>query len=288
MGSEQFDHLKLDIKPRHMDFPFGALKKLKYFDDNIYKSAFIAGMSTSFPDGEAEFLNSVRNYREQVKNPDLKRQVKGFIGQEGHHSHQHNKVNKELERLGYDTGKIERIMKNLIKKRVTKCSDKFRLAHTVCIEHITGIMAEHALTHPAFFEGMEAPFKDLMLWHAVEELEHKAVAFDVYQACVNDTAYLHKVMKLAIVLLTIRLTRFMLILAFSTGKWRSWREWKGFYAWMFGKGGLWRSLRQPYKTFFHPNFHPWNSGGLGLIEKWENELYRPHQDKRHPDYAVQG
>jgi predicted metal-dependent hydrolase len=288
MKKLHFDHLTLDIKPRHMDFPFGSLKSLKYFDDNIYKSAFMAGMSTSFPDGETEFLNSVRNYRDQIQHPDLKRQVKGFIGQEGHHSHQHSKVNKELDRLGYDTKSIERSLRKLIQKRVSTYSHKFRLAHTVSIEHITGIMAEHALTHPEFFDGMETPFKDLMMWHAVEELEHKAVAYDVYEACIGDKAYLHKVMKLAVALLTIRLGRFMFVLAFKTGKWRSWREWKGFCSWMFGKKGLWRSLRKPYQAFFHPDFHPWNSGGIELIEKWEAELYKPEQDKRHPEYALQG
>ena len=285
MKKHQFDHLKLEIKPRHMDFPFGCLQSLKFFDDNIYKSAFIAGMSTSFPDGETEFLNSVRNYRNRIHDPDLKRQVKGFIGQEGHHSHQHGKINKELDRLGYDTASIEKSLKKLIKKRVSKYSDKFRLAHTVSIEHITGIMAEHALAHPELFDGMEAPFKDLMMWHAVEELEHKAVAFDVYQMCVGDQPYLHRVMKLAIALLSLRLGRFMLILAFKTGKWKSWREWRDFSRWMFGANGLWRSLRQPYKAFFKPDFHPWNSGGLALIEKWETQLYRPCQDKHHPEYG---
>ncbi|OUR61208.1 hypothetical protein A9Q73_11370, partial [Bermanella sp. 47_1433_sub80_T6] len=246
MAQPEFDHQKLDIKPRHMDFPFGSLKELKYFSDNIYKSSFMAGLSASFPAGEGEFLDSVRNYRDQIKNPDLKQQVKGFIGQEAHHSRQHEFVNSELDRLGYRTELVENALKKEIAKLKAKQSNQFRLAYTVCSEHITAIMAEHALNEPAFLAGMEAPMKDLLLWHAVEEIEHKSVAFDVYMEVVGDVKYLNKIMKICIIMLHIHLTQRMFKLAFNTKHWASFKEFGGFLSWMFGKGGMWRSLRQPF------------------------------------------
>ena len=280
------DHQKLVIKPRHMDFPFGSLKSIKFFDDNIYKSAFMAGLSASFPAGEMEFLNSVKNYRDQIKTPELLTQVKGFIGQEGHHSHQHVLVNRELDRLGYKTQKVEDSLQKVIDTRVAKLTDKFRLAHTVSAEHITAIMAEYVINTPKCMDGMEAPFKDLFLWHAVEEVEHKSVCFDVYMEVVGDEKYLAKVMKLSVFLIQLRLAKHMMILAFNTKHWWNLKEFAGFVSWMFGKGGMWRSLRKPYKEFFKVNFHPWGNGGLDLIEKWTKDYYRPEQNKATEEYAA--
>ncbi len=286
MADTNFEHQKLAIKPRHMDFPFGALKKLKFFDDNIYKSCFMAGLSASFPLGEAEFLDSVRHFRDKIENPDLKQQVKGFIGQEAHHSRQHQFVNSELDRLGYRTDKIEKDLKKEIAKLVAKQTKQFRLAYTVCSEHITAIMAEYALNEPAFLEGMDAPMKDLLLWHSVEEIEHKSVAFDVYMEVVGDVKYLNKTMKIAIIIMHLHFTQRMFKLAFNTKHWANFREFAGFMSWMFGKGGMWRSLRQPYKSFYKKGFHPWDNGGLELVEKWQREYAQPEQNKASTEYQM--
>ncbi len=280
------DHQKLVIKPRHMDFPFGSLKNIKFFDDNIYKSAFMAGLSASFPAGETEFLNSVKNYRDQIKNPALLKQVKGFIGQEGHHSHQHALVNKELDRLGYKTKKVEDALQKVIDTRVSKLTHKFRLAHTVSAEHITAIMAEYLINNPQYMDGLETPFKDLFFWHAVEEVEHKSVCFDVYMEVIGDEKYLAKIMKLSVFLIQMRLAKHMFILVFNSKHWWNLKEFGRFVSWMFGKGGMWRSLRKPYKEFFEGSFHPWGNGGLELIEKWSKDYYRPEQNKASPEYAA--
>ncbi len=278
------DHQDLEIKPRHMEFPFGSLKSMKFFDDNIYKSAFMAQLSATFPVGEAEFLNSVKNYRKDIKNEKLLKQVKGFIGQEGHHSHQHEKINQELDRLGYDTNSIHMLLKALIENKVKKMSNKFRLAYTVSAEHFTAVMAEYAMTDPRFLANMEKPMQDLLYWHAVEEIEHKAVAFDVYMEQEGDVKYLHKVMKFLIITLHFRMTRYTLKMVFKSGHWKSWSEFKSFMSWTFGKEGLWRSLRKPYREFFNEGFHPWEKGGLDMIEKWQNEHYHPEQNKATPEY----
>ncbi|TDF42397.1 metal-dependent hydrolase [Alteromonadaceae bacterium M269] len=278
-------HQELEIKPRHMDFPFGSLKSMKFFDNNIYKSAFVAQLSATFPVGEAEFLNSVRNLRKEVKNEKLLKQMRGFIGQEGHHSHQHDQINKELDRLGYDTNSIHLKLKAIIDKKVKKMSHKFRLAYTVSAEHFTAIMAEHALRDEHFLDGMEAPMKDLLYWHAVEEIEHKSVAFDVYMECFGDIKFLHRVMKFLIVMLHIRMGSYTLNMAFNSPHWKSWPEFKGFMSWMFGKGGMWRSLRRPYRAFYRENFHPWESGGFDLIEVWDKQYARPEQNRANPEYV---
>jgi len=277
-------HQRLEIKPRSMDFPFVTLKNLKFHDDNIYKSSFIAGLSAAFPAGEKEFVDSVKNYRDQVKTPELIKQVKGFIGQEGHHSHQHKMVNVELDRLGFSTEKVERVLQKMINRRIKKLSNKWRLALTVAAEHLTAIMGSYILTNPEFLEGMEQPFKDLLLWHAVEEVEHKAVAFDVYMECEGDKDFLKKATRISTRLFHVRLARHMFILAFNTKHWTNFKEFKTCMTWMFGKKGMWRALRKPYKAFFTDDFHPWRDGGEELISKWQTDYYRPEQNKQSDVY----
>lgn len=278
------DHQKMEIKPRHMDFQFGTLNNLKFCDNNIYKSAFMAGLSGSFPAGEKEFLDSVRNYRDQIKSPDLLKQVKGFIGQEGHHSHQHNIVNEELDRLGFRTDLVDLALSKVINKRIKSLDNKWRLAITVSLEHLTAIMADYVINHPEFMSGIEAPFKDLMFWHAVEEVEHKSVAFDVYMECEGDVEFLHKTMKAATRVFLFNQFRFTLMLVFRTKYWPNWEELKQYMKWMFGKGGMWQGVTKSYKAFFSAGFHPWRDGGQEIIEKWQNDYYRAEQNKDSPEY----
>jgi len=147
-------------------------------------------------------------------------------------------------------------------------------------------MAEHALNEPAFLKGMEEPMKDLLLWHAVEEIEHKSVAFDVYMEVSGDVKYLNKIMKICIIMLHIHLTQRMFKLAFNTKSWASIKDFGGFIKWMFGKGGMWRSLRGPFKSFYKAGFHPWDNGGLELVEKWLAEYAHPEQNKASAEYQV--
>src|SRR5207248_3464639 len=142
-----------------------------------------AGLSAVFPDGEDFFVRSVRHFRDQVTDPELKRQVAGFIGQEAMHGRQHRAFNDRLDELGYPVKRFERLTKKglAIRERVLPATSN--LAATAALEHFTATLAELVLsdeeTRGLF--GHDA-VRDLFLWHALEESEHKAVAFDVYKA----------------------------------------------------------------------------------------------------------
>ena len=53
---------------------------------------------------------------------------------------------------------------------------------TAAYEHFTAVLATGMLTHPEWLAGTSAELALLWRWHAVEESEHKAVAFDLYRA----------------------------------------------------------------------------------------------------------
>ena len=271
----------LEIKPRHMSFPFNDVKDKFFFGGNSLLTVFAGALSSTFPPGEGEFIESVRNYRDQVTDETLKQQIKGFMGQEGHHSHQHKQANIALTELGIDAVRLEKHLERDLKKYTARkhATPKFRLAMTVGMEHLTAIMAEHVLTTPEALGSLDETVQELLYWHAVEEIEHKAVAFDVFMLCENDQKYLRRVLRLVSVLFSIRITCYMIALLFWARKMPSWKDVKGFWSFMFNKKvGLIPGIRSNYKDYFKEGFHPWDHANQELVDMWKEKLYRPEHD----------
>ncbi|WP_255794394.1 metal-dependent hydrolase, partial [Mycobacteroides abscessus] len=173
-------------KTRRIRFRFGDDGNAhKYFVENdIVYSHFVAGLSGGFPPGEEGFIRSVRKFSDQITDPVLKKRVAGFIGQESVHGQEHRRVNEKLIEMGYpiawlDSKKqVDRLIRfeNMLPPRA-------HLAFTAMAEHMTAILAERTLGS----DEVQAIPGDpevwhLLNWHALEELEHKSVAFDVYRA----------------------------------------------------------------------------------------------------------
>lgn len=155
----------------------------KYFVANDPARSHIAAMlSAVFPEGEDFFVRSVRAYRDKITDEELKTQVKGFIGQEAIHGREHRDFNAALQTLGYPTRMVDRRVKYAL-ALLNKTSPKsVQLAVTAGLEHYTATLAETLLRDEAARNEFVTPeTKALFTWHALEETEHKSVAYDVYQ-----------------------------------------------------------------------------------------------------------
>jgi predicted metal-dependent hydrolase len=187
-----------DIKVRHVDFrPAENSTPTKYFvADDPFHSHLLALGSGSFPEGEDFFVRSVRAQRDKVTDPELARQVKAFIGQEALHGREHRKLNSDLAALGYPIRKLDRRTRVAFKivERIT--SPKVQLALTAAQEHYTATLAEVLMANVDAFDFRDDRIRDVFLWHAIEESEHKAVAFDVYQAVFGDDRTRIRVMRI--------------------------------------------------------------------------------------------
>lgn len=148
-------------------------------------SHLLATLSAVFPKGEEFFVASVRRHRDAVADqPVLKAQVKGFIGQEAMHSREHRALNARLAELGYNTVRADDVIGRICARVLRMRPKRLAIAATAAAEHYTGLLAETALDHEPtrrILFGQEA-VKPLICWHALEELEHKNVAFDVMEA----------------------------------------------------------------------------------------------------------
>ncbi|MCG8313602.1 MAG: metal-dependent hydrolase [Pseudomonadales bacterium] len=272
----------VDVKPRRMSFPFQNVKTKYFFDDNPILSAFWAALSSTFPPGEAEFIESVRLYRDQIEDEKLLEQVRGFIGQEGHHSHQHEKINRHLKALGFDAVRLEKHLEKDIEKFIAdgyRSHPKVRLAMTAGMEHITAIMSEFILNNPEVLEPLQETMRELIYWHAVEEIEHKAVAFDVYQQCVGNEDLRRRTLRIATLMFSLRITAYTIALLWWSKSLPSFKDIRGAFSFMFGKKGMIRNIRKPYMAYFKEGFHPWDSDNRDLIEKWKNNFYDAKHDR---------
>lgn len=173
-----------DIPTRRIDFGFGEVDLHRHFmAGDLVSSHVVAVLSCLFPEGEDFFVQSVRNYRDQIIDPELSAQVKGFIGQEAIHGREHRAFNSALGDLGYPVRFLDgrvRILLSILAKVAPK---SYQLALTAALEHYTATLAEILLTTEFLDTDTDiAEVRELFYWHAIEENEHKSVAFGVFQA----------------------------------------------------------------------------------------------------------
>jgi uncharacterized protein len=243
-------------------------------DGDLITSHLIAALSALFPDGEDYFVRSVRKVRDQVTDPELRHQVAGFIGQEAVHGREHRALNDRLDELGYPTKALERFTRRALAVRERLMSDLSNLAATAAFEHYTATLAEILLTSPEVRElcGHEG-VRDLLVWHALEESEHKAVAFDVYRAVGGS----ERLRTFTMNLLTVGFIGSTAVhVALSLAADPAARRRRALRASLrrlrrspFFTREVWRRLR----AYNRPDFHPEDRDTTALVERWRQELF---------------
>lgn len=262
----------LQIRPRHMDFDLPNPLPRHWHGGDAFKSHWFDAMSVLFPDGERFFIDSVRHFREQIDDPLLQEQIRGFIGQEGHHSREHLEYSNRLRDLGYDIAAIERRAQVRIRYTQKKLSPQRRLAATAALEHITAILADGLLEEPRYLAGAHPTMARLWRWHALEETEHKAVAFDVYNQVCGNRKLLRRAMLMATWFFVLDTSRGLVHMLKRDGLLWNWRVWRDGLQWMWGKHGVLRPLLGTYRDFFREDFHPWQHDNLELLYRTRTEF----------------
>lgn len=172
------------IRPRSIDLPQALEESVArhWLADNVVATALGNSVNMLFPAGERFFVRAVRHYLSLVP-PALREQVQGFFGQEGRHAQAHERVNNLLTEQGYEVDGFLRVYERVCYGVTEKLAPPaLRLAATAACEHFTAIMADNFLRQTEFFDNLDPTMRRLLLWHAAEEIEHKAVAFEVLQA----------------------------------------------------------------------------------------------------------
>ena len=247
-----------DFAARDVDFGLDASRVTDWCGGSPWKSMFLNALSITFPVGERFFISSVAHYRNQITDPKLRAEVAAFVTQEAMHTREHVEYNKAISTIA-DVAAMEKILDNHIENVVKKHLPPLgRLAVTAALEHFTAIMAKDTLEHPSDFDGAVPEYAHLWTWHALEECEHKAVAFDVFQTVTGGTKewMRRRIMVLVTINFIRRNTQFMIKLLKAQGYGKNPIAWAK-YLWMvFGNPGPMRRIIPNYLKYYKKNFHP--------------------------------
>ncbi len=230
-------------------------------------------LSATFPRGEAMFIEAVKAHRDGVPTK-LEAEIRAFVKQEINHTREHMVFNKAAIEAGYDLDKIDR----RLEENLAMTKDRpaiINLAVTIALEHYTAMMANDFLSNPKHFAGAEPESAAMWRWHAMEEIEHKGVAYDTFlHATRNWSTW--KRWKLKSIMMLIVSNNFV------ANRWRDTLDLlaqdgitgtkvKLKLAWyLIGSPGVLRRVFPAWCAYFMPGFHPWNHDDRALIAKTES------------------
>jgi predicted metal-dependent hydrolase len=271
MSSLSLTPSDVSVQPRNREYDIARCLGGDWFGNHAFKTAWFNAMSITFPLGEKFFIDSVRHFAPQIEDPKLAEDIRGFCGQEGFHRREHQRYNEALCRLrGYDLQLMEGRLERNIRRAYTFMSPLQRLAITASIEHITAIMAESALSDDDPMLGhADSAMQALWQWHAAEEMEHKAVAFDVYRAVGGTEKMRRSAMRQSTFFLALDIGLGLVhMLRRDKNLWNL-RLWREGWEFLFFKGGILRRVWPAYKEYYRVGFHPWDRDTRPLLEAWQ-------------------
>jgi len=263
----------MTIQRRDVDFGFEASAIPRdWCHENAFQTSFLNALSLLFPEGEKFFVDSVKKLRDRA--PGIDAEIAGFIGQEAMHGKEHRAFNELMVEHGYASAPgIDRALHRFLKLVRRTLSPKSQLAVTCALEHFTAMLAESLLENPHMREELHPSIRPLWLWHALEEAEHKAVAFDVYEAAGGGY-----VRRAALMLLTTAI--FFAAQAVAHARLMADRKilWKP-WTWVRGATRLWiwpgyfTRLVPAYLSYFRPGFHPDDRDTRATLAAWRDTLF---------------
>lgn len=238
-----------------------------------YVTHFANAMSLFFPHGERYFIHTVRNFREYITDPELQKAVTAFIGQEAMHGREHEEHNRLLAEAGLPAAEIEAHVNRLFTLLKKWLPASAQLSSTIAQEHFTAIVAQLILTDERFLAGADRRLRALWRWHALEETEHKAVAFDVYETAMGRGPKAYALRAGGLVLTTAVFLGLVLyyqqrLLKADTRMKR--RQGLGqFVNFLFASPALFPRLALPWLAYLRPGFHPWNHDNRYLLKEMD-------------------
>jgi hypothetical protein len=265
----------LVITPRNLRFGREEKRGRWWLKDDPFGSAWHNSLSLTFPLGEGFFIDSVRPFRDQVP-PQLAAQIDAFVRQEAYHTREHVAFNNQVKDAGYDVAAIETRLRESLDETRTQ-HPVAQLCITVSLEHFTAIFAHQMLKDSSVFAAASEEARSMWTWHAIEEVEHKAVAFDTYMYVTRDLKPWKRWLirsnvfwKVSRDFVTNRSADALRLLAQDGIKGP--RARLKLFWYLVGKPGPLRRVFPMWLSYFRPGFHPWMHDDRHLIAKAEAAL----------------
>lgn len=259
----------IGIKVRKPSFNPKAIRR-HFFANSPTMSHLLTALSSTFPVGEQFFVHSVRNVRDKVTDEKLQAQIAAFIGQEAMHSKAHADFNDAWRRDDYNLDSFQAWLarRDTFLKTV---HPKVQLAITCAFEHFTALLGGYILRHPEVLSTLDDDAIKLWVWHAIEEIEHRAVAFDVYQAVYHDDKLRRTIMR--------NVTTGFASLTFYGASRLFMQDWRKSVPKVVGNiHGIYLiskmliSLLPEYLSYYKADFHPSEIDYSKIVAYWKERL----------------
>jgi uncharacterized protein len=263
----------MTLQHRNIDFGMRTALPRYWLGGDCHRTRFYDAMSIMFPEGERAFMESVQFYRAQLADdPALARDAAEFVAQEALHTRGHARYNARLKAQGAPIEKLEALgarQQDFVRRAL---SPHARLAFTICLEHYTAMLADQILRHPHALDGADPAMADLWRWHALEEIEHKAVAFDVYSAVVPGRIRRYLLRCAVMLVVTLFFTTLLWRITFSLirydGRATDLKGWMRLLREQFIAPGALTRMVPKWFAWFAPGFHPWRQDNRELIARF--------------------
>jgi uncharacterized protein len=245
-----------EIEVRHVNFEFPLQIERYWLGKSAFKTHLSNSLTVLLPDIEQYLIDNVKNRIKQIDNPQLKKQAQAFVTQEAQHSRQHSKFWVNLESFNYKFDTYLHCLRAILFKTLeSRLSISLNLSISAGIEHLTTLIAEYALESDFLVEA-EPHLKQLFEWHAVEEIEHKTVVYDVFRSTSNN--YLIRILGLFIsnILVLFFLIWGLAILIYQDKKLLDRKVWQESIAFFLIKDKFFYRVLLNAIDYFRKDFHP--------------------------------
>ena len=260
------------IPPRQLDFQLPTALAERVYADNDTATCMLATLSAAFPPGEDFFVRSVNHFKHRIQDPELRARVAGFTGQEVIHSREHDRLNEAFAARGYDVSVPERVVGATL-RALDRLPARWRIAATAMMEHFTAVLGEDLLAGEDFRRRVHPDIVEMWLWHALEELEHKSVTYDVYDVIGNRLLERRLALGLVLTVVLPAVIASWCYLLVRRAVWRRRGDLRRGVRLLFGPGGFLRRVFAEMPHFLDRDFHPARHDTTALEARWRETLF---------------
>ena len=243
------------ISPRRIAFQFGSQIPHLWFRNSSIMTQLLNGTNLFLPAFEAYMVRTVQGQLRHLPDPALRSQAKGLIGQESNHSQAHQHYNEILRHQNYRFETYLAVVNWFFERLMPRLGLPLQLAAIAGFEHLTASLSEITLHYGTMAQAHPA-MKALWEWHAAEELEHKSIAFDLFEAI--EGSYWRRVLGgvLGIAIVVTFMTTGMLLLAAQDLGFLSFKTLSDLNKLLLTEYRLIPRTLQHIFPYFQPQFHP--------------------------------
>ncbi|WP_445116648.1 metal-dependent hydrolase [Acinetobacter sp. WZC-1] len=257
-----------------LDFRLDEVPRF-WFGGDPFRTRMFDALSLAFPEGERYFIESVRLFRHKITDPELQQKVRAFIRQEAQHGIAHDKMNQMMKDQGMPVDQFVAMIKKILQFELNKRSAQYNIAMTAATEHLTALMAESFYRHKTTLQDAHPYVRALFAWHAIEEMEHRDVTFDVMQQVGEVPELLRRFALIFISLMLFSLTLYRTNIMLKYDGFTTWQRIGLIYRglpWFFGKHGTLSVMKGQYLDWFKRDFHPSQHPVIRQYDTWLETL----------------